>query len=76
MARRSTTPASCYPRQYVKHIKNIEPVMVPGVELRGLDRSAVLLLELIARGEQDYAEGRTISHAEACKALQRQIAEL
>ena len=46
------------------------------VESYERDRSALLLLKLMAQGERDFAEGRTVSHAEATKELRRQLAEL
>jgi len=55
----------------VKHTKDIEPV-----EPYERDRSAFLLLELLAQGEHDYAEGRTVSQAEARKDVRQQLAEL
>jgi hypothetical protein len=55
----------------VKHIERTEPVAGPE-----LDRRAALLLELIAQGERDFAEGRTVSHAAVRREFQRRISEL
>lgn len=46
------------------------------VESYERDRSAFLLLKLMAQGERDYAEGRTASHAEATREFRRQLAGL
>lgn len=46
------------------------------VESYERDRNAFLLLKLMAQGERDHAEGRTISHADARKRFQQRIAEL
>ncbi|MCX4241700.1 type II toxin-antitoxin system Phd/YefM family antitoxin [Paraliomyxa miuraensis] len=46
------------------------------VESYERDRSAFLLLKLMAQGERDYTEGRTVSHAEARKEFHQQLAEL
>lgn len=46
------------------------------VESYERDRSAFLVLKLMAQGERDYAEGNTVSHAEAAKEFRRQLAEL
>jgi prevent-host-death family protein len=46
------------------------------VESYERDRSAFLLLKLLAEGERDYAEGRTVSHAEARREFRQQLAEL
>lgn len=46
------------------------------VESYERDRSAFLLLKLLAQGERDYAEGRTVSHADVRKEVRQQLAEL
>ena len=46
------------------------------VESYERDRSAFMLLKLMAQGERDYAEGHTVSHADAAKEFRRQLAEL
>jgi prevent-host-death family protein len=46
------------------------------VESYERDRSAFLLLKLVAQGERDHAEGHTVSHADVRKDVRQQLAEL
>lgn len=46
------------------------------VESYERDRSAFLMLKLLAQGERDYAEGRTVSHADVRKDVRQQLAAL
>jgi prevent-host-death family protein len=46
------------------------------VESYERDRSAFLLLKLLAQGERDYTEGRTVSSTHVRKGLERQLEQL
>lgn len=57
--------------------KSGRPTAVPvDVESYERDRSAFLVLELLAQGERDYAEERTVSHADVRKDVRQQLAAL